>query len=81
MSKGKIKAIYPPGNNGSKNGAGMIESFDAAGNLTGPPYVVFQTPDDCVAPLVEGDIVTYNEGSGNSAVGVVASNDSPLTGG
>ncbi|MFH1320604.1 MAG: hypothetical protein ABII90_08125 [Bacteroidota bacterium] len=51
MSKGKIKDIFPPNNDGSGHGAGQIDKKDEFGNVTGPPYYIFHTPDGCTPPL------------------------------
>lgn len=68
-SRGQIMVISPPGNNGSSPGAGLISPRNTSGALTGPPYHVFQTPQDVVPGQVlwEGLDVTYTQGTGNQA--------------
>ena len=63
---GTIKDLFPPGNNGTRHGAGQITEDE-----TGKQYV-FHTPED-VSPgsiLFEGDAVTFEAGKGNQATGV-----------
>ena len=75
MAKGKIKDIFPPNNDGSSHGAGQIDKKDENGNVTGPPYYIFHTPDGCTPPLSEGMDVEFEEGQGRKAIGVVEEGD------
>jgi hypothetical protein len=62
MATGKIKSLFPPGNNGARHGAGQIIEDE-----TGTKYV-FQTPDD-VDPTIslgEGTAVTFDVVNGKS---------------
>lgn len=72
MARGQVISLFPPGNNGSAPGAGMIAPRNASGALTGPPYHVFQTPTDIVSGQVlwEGLDVSYTQGTGNQATAV-----------
>ncbi|MBI4930607.1 MAG: hypothetical protein HY841_07585 [Bacteroidetes bacterium] len=66
MAKGVIKSLYPPGNNGSRNGAGQITE-----DVTLKKYV-FQTPadvDPASVPLSVGTPVVF-DANGNQAGGV-----------
>lgn len=69
---GKIKSLYPPGNNGSRPGSGVIVPRNSSGTLEGPPYLIFQTPKDVVARAIlsEGLNVTYTLGKNNQATDV-----------
>lgn len=64
MATGKIKDLYPPGNNGSRNGAGQITLDGTSDNY------VFQTPDDidqASVPISAGTPVTFDIGNGKQA--------------
>ncbi|MFH1319348.1 MAG: hypothetical protein ABII90_01680 [Bacteroidota bacterium] len=78
MAKGRIKDIFPPNNDGSSHGAGQIDKKDENGNLTGPPYCIFHTPDGCVPPLSEGLDVMFEEGHGHTVTGVVKDDNPDL---
>ena len=63
MATGKVKSMYPPGNNGSRAGAGQITE-----DGTGKKYV-FQTPadvDQASVPIIAGTAVSFDIGNGNS---------------
>jgi hypothetical protein len=58
MATGKIKDLFPDGNDGSQDGAGRVTD-----DSTGTDYV-FLTPDDVAsgaAPLSAGTKVTYDQ--------------------
>ncbi len=66
MATGKIKDLYPDGNDGSQDGAGRVTE-----DGSGTDYV-FLTPDDVVAgntPLSAGNNVTFDK-SGELATNV-----------
>lgn len=71
-ARGRIQSLFPPGNDGSQPGAGLINPRNASGGLTAPPYHVFQTPSDVVSGqvLFEGLDVTYTQGTGNQATSI-----------
>lgn len=76
MAQGKIKSVFPPSNtNADKHGAGEIDKKDANGNLMGPPFFIFQTPQDCTPPLQVGTHVVFTEGTGQTATNVVIDGD------
>jgi len=64
MATGKIKDLYPPGNNGKEQGAGRITLDGTSDNY------VFQTPDDidqASVPVSAGTPVTFDIGNGKQA--------------
>ena len=63
MATGKVKGLYPPGNNGSRPGAGQIVE-----DGTGKKYA-FHTPDDldqASVPIEVGTVVNFEISNGNS---------------
>ena len=69
MSTGKIKDLFPPGNNGQRAGSGAIEEY-IGGVPQGKPYVRFNTPKDNNNSILKIDAdVTFNK-TGQTADGV-----------
>ena len=70
--RGQIVQLFPPGNDGSQPGAGLISERNASGGLTGPPFRVFQTPQDVVPgqELSEGLDVNFEPVGANQATEV-----------
>jgi hypothetical protein len=67
MATGKIKSVFPPGNQGNKPGAGQIIE-----DVTGAKFV-FHTPDDldpAAVPISGGTAINFDIGSGNSVSNV-----------
>ncbi len=73
MAKGIIKSLFPPGNQGSRHGAGQITE-----DGTGTKYV-FQTPADIDpnVPLSIGTPVTFDISSGKSVSNVRVAASAP----
>lgn len=70
---GVIKDLFPPGSNGPR-GMGRIDETDAAGRRLGPPYWVFQIPNDVADPSNPpkvGDLVTFDPVRGQRATNVM----------